>query len=66
MHLLRHRRTRLRFRLSTTLGFCHEPLRLRFIHGYLALPRIRQILVPQVGHGPLAMFMPVLDTSTVP
>lgn len=32
----------------------------------LALPRMRQIVVPHTGHLPLAMFMPVLETSTAP
>src|SRR3954470_4594446 len=31
----------------------------------LALPRIRLTVVPQTGHLPLAMFMPVFETSTV-
>src|ERR1044071_6528962 len=32
----------------------------------LALPRIRFTVVPHTGHLPLAMFMPVFETSTVP
>ena len=31
-----------------------------------ALPRMRFTVVPQTGHGPLAMRMPVLLIATVP